>query len=652
MLTWGGHKGNKYFFRAEAPLVFWGKRRIVFGAATLAILLGLWGALRSWHHDVPPQDPDNSRDTFVSPFQNVRPEVRYVGDAACAGCHVRQSETYHQHPMGRSLARVEERAGLERYDEAAHDPFEAAGNQFRVERRGEQVIHTVQRRDDQGVIAASEAEVHFAIGAGVRGYSYVIDRDGYLYQSPISWYTERQAWDLSPHLAKSVEQLYRPVQVACLFCHANHVEPVEQSGNHFQTPLFQGESIGCERCHGPGERHVQRRQSGEGVDGLDDSIVNPRRLEPALREAVCQQCHLLGVCRIVRRGRQPFDYRPGLPLDWFWSLIVRPAESSEQYKFASQVEQMLASRCYRASDGKLGCISCHDPHEKPAPDQAARHYRDRCLACHVETSCALTPAARREKGPEDNCTACHMGRINASNVAHMASTDHRILRRPDSEGASPRPGPRGETLLASFFHPAQETAGEAGRDLGVALMDLASTNLPAQLREQSARQALPLLEEAVRLGPDDAPAWQARGYALWLQGRKEDALAALETTLQLAPRREEALMYAAGLAGQLGRDETALTYWRRLTTVNPYTVRAHVEIARLLALRQEWAEAREACHKALRLDPFHTAARQLLIESALRTGHSEEADSEFATLLRLNPRDEAALRRWFDTLLR
>ena len=35
--------------------------------------------------------------------------------------------------------------------------------------------------------------------------------------------------------------------------------------------LFRGHAIGCERCHGLGEIHVQRPAV---VDGLDDTIVN------------------------------------------------------------------------------------------------------------------------------------------------------------------------------------------------------------------------------------------------------------------------------------------------------------------------------------------------------------------------------------------
>jgi tetratricopeptide (TPR) repeat protein len=493
-----------------------------------------------------------------------------------------------------------------------------------------------------------------------------MNRQGYLFQSPISWYSERQVWDLSPHLGKSVDPPYRPVQALCLYCHANHVDPVEHTGNQFHEPIFQGYSIGCERCHGPGELHVKRRQRGESDPGEDDGIVNPGHLQPALREAVCQQCHLQGVVRIARRGRQWFDYRPGLPMQEFWSVFAKATSLDSQKKFSSQVEQMYASRCYRGSRGKLGCISCHDPHQVPAPEQKLGYYRNRCLACHQENSCHLSPTARRMQSPGDSCVDCHMKRISSA-IAHMASTDHRILRRQADEDRSAEPtlpgsnpsswlvrlGQSPESALVLFPQDLMDTGNpETARALGLALVDLAGLKVPTSIRTQLAQSALPLLTATVQTWPDDAPAWQAQGYTLWLLDRKPEALAALETALTKAPRREEALVYAAAVSAQLGQDPAAIEYWQRALNVNPWSERSHYELAKLLVKDQQWQKALSEGREAMALNPFHLETRLVLIECHIGLGDKERARTEFNEVLSLNPLDPAALKRWFEQQMR
>src|SRR2546426_5301569 len=162
-----------------------------------------------------------------------------------------------------------------------------------------------------------DAEVQFVLGSGTNGKSYLIGSDGYLFQSPISWYAQKKIWDLSPGFGNLYPR-QRPITAECLFCHCNRALPEEHSLNHYREPIFEGYSIGCERCHGPGELHVKKQERNEPPEGADDSIVNPARLPPALREAVCQQCHLLAENRILPPDRQAFDYRPGLPLHEFW----------------------------------------------------------------------------------------------------------------------------------------------------------------------------------------------------------------------------------------------------------------------------------------------------------------------------------------------
>ena len=163
------------------------------------------------------------------------------------------------------------------------------------------------------------------------------------------------------------------------------------------------------------------------VDGKDMTIVNPADLTPALRDDVCAQCHLAGDARILRVGRRNEDYRPGLPFHRFWTVFVQPPDRAED-RFVGQVEQMHESHCFLASRGRLGCISCHNPHHFPAPAEKAAYYRGRCLACHAERGCSLPASDRLERSKDDDCTGCHMPKASSFDIPHAASANHRIPR--------------------------------------------------------------------------------------------------------------------------------------------------------------------------------------------------------------------------------
>src|SRR5262249_3725696 len=146
-----------------------------------------------------PAPVDDPRLTYVTPYRNVRPEVQYVGDAACAQCHPTQADTYRHHPMGRSLAPVAAIVGEHRYDKAVGNPFHAFGLQFWGDRRGDRLFHRQVRRGAQGqVLAEVEEEMLYAVGSNTRGRSFFTVRGDYVFQTSVSWFTQGNTWDLAP----------------------------------------------------------------------------------------------------------------------------------------------------------------------------------------------------------------------------------------------------------------------------------------------------------------------------------------------------------------------------------------------------------------------------------------------------------------------
>jgi hypothetical protein len=638
---------------ATSTLPSAGARWLLAGALAVAAAVGLgaWQWARPRPRPAPPPADDDPRRTYPTAYRNVRPEVRYVGDAACAECHADLTETYRHHPMARSLLPVSHLASPP-LDPAAHNPFEKFGHTFLVRRQGDRLTHREIAPGPAGKPPPQvELDVAYAVGSGTHGQSFLVDRDGRLFQSPISWYAQARRWDLSPGYPPNLS-FGRPIKVGCLFCHANDADHVADSLNRYRPPIFRSPPIGCERCHGPGELHVQARERGDVVDGADPTIVNPGRLEPALREAVCQQCHLEGEVRVVRRGRQPFDFRPGLPLHLFWSVFVRRPEDADNRQVVSHVEQMEVSRCFRASKGRLGCTSCHDPHRMPAEEERVGYYRARCLRCHDpgrgQTDCSLVAARRKRNG--DDCVACHMPRAPSTDIVHTAITDHRVPRRPDDgpprPPAGPRP-PRGAIPIVAF-HADQFPPGdpEADRDLGLALVEMSRQYPEAAAPIGTA--ALPLLETAVEHWPDDVPSRAGRGRALLLLGRTDDALADFEAVLAARPEHETALADAAEAAEAPRHRPAALDYWRRAAAVDPWCAYYRAQEARVRAALDDWPGAIAAARAAVAINPSVTEPRLVLIDAHVRVGDREAAAAEFDALWSLNPPNREQLRRWFE----
>jgi hypothetical protein len=600
----------------------------------------------------PPEDP---RTAYAGPFLNVAPDVRYVGSAACADCHDRQSSSYRLHPMGRSMFPVSAADPAPPEDREHNNPFEALGSQFRVERGGDTVRHRRATFDGAGRPVYDFAlEASYAIGSGAHGHSYLTLREGgYVFQSPISWYAEKRTWDLSPGFSEALAP-GRPVSAECLYCHANHTEPVEGTLNRYKEPVFDGPAIGCERCHGPGEKHVAARRDGKPPDGVfDPTIVNPAHLDPPLREAVCEQCHLSGEARVLHRGRNFNDFRPGLSLGAVATVLVRFSESGRDNKAVNHVEQMHASRCFAESApaNRLGCVSCHDPHVHVVePAERVAHYRAGCLACHENHGCSVRREDRLKESPQDSCIDCHMPHNSLSNIPHTAGTDHRIVRfrrADDVPGPGPLPGGGGIPVVPFHVPIPIPTNSDTERDVGVGLMGpLTDTGKVDPV--VYANVALSVLETAVVRDPEDWDAWEAKARALWARGRPGEALASLELVLAKEPRREGALAAAGALAQELGQRDLAIDYWRRAVQVNPWRAIYRQPLCALLAQKGAWEELRPHAEAWLRLDPASSEGRQTWIVYLLRTGRKDEARGAFEKLRALRPENVDKLSDWYE----
>lgn len=592
-----------------------------------------------------PPAPNVSQPQDVgAPRVERQAHFKSAADAKCGDCHADIVAAYSKHPMGRSLAKAAAADPLETYGAEAHLPCADGAYHYEVSLAGDRMIHRERRFNAAGEsVTASERPIAYAVGSGRRGRSYLIQDHDRLFMSPLTYYPPHQRWDLSPGYERNNSHFFRPIVGGCLFCHAGETTFDDDSLNYYPSPAFAQESIGCHRCHGPGETHVTKQSAG-AASGPDDSIINPARLTGDLALDVCAQCHLSGAARVIAPGKGLHDFVPGERLRDSVAIYVERRDKSD--RFVSHVEQMKESRCFLGSEGALRCTSCHDPHRAPEEATKVDFYRERCAKCHADRGCSAPAVDRQATTPADNCLTCHMPALSTE-IRHAAVSDHRIPRRPIAD-EPPEEKPLGLARLTPFDRTALDDPNyPLARNAGLALL-MAIDAHDREPRPEDVAAAARNLEEVIQASPEDNVAREGLGAAYLRLNEPAAALAHFEHILRDHPDREFSISGAARAAFAVKRFELAADYWRSVAERNPALPLYTTELARSLGEQRAWEACRAVSTAGLQRFPENFVLRRYAVESALGLRDFAAADVEFAEFLKLEPPGAAEIRFWYE----
>jgi hypothetical protein len=328
----------------------------------------------------------------------------YIGNDGCATCHADQAaahqgsghaRTFFDHQLASHYSTL--------IKQAADDPERSVRLKYSAE--GTELVASFEdgSRDQR-------LSIQFALGSGSHATTFINlleDSRGEptVLEHRFSLFHHDEQVGLTPSHAgltvrEPIEDFGRLHQgkdaINCITCHTT---TATIRGAHLDNLRA---SVGCESCHGPGREHAAAMQSSQS----DLAIRFIQGRSTALEEIqMCGRCHRLP------------------------EMLSAPPSKSDPKLARFQPVGLLNSECYRRSEERLRCTTCHDPHQ--TVDLNPQNYTSKCVNCHskVDQGQKLCP-----QSPKDNCVSCHMPAVEVH--PGISFHDHWIRARP-SESPAP-----------------------------------------------------------------------------------------------------------------------------------------------------------------------------------------------------------------------
>jgi hypothetical protein len=324
-----------------------------------------------------------------------------AGNITCTTCHTAQARSQPETSMARAIQRPEADPLFEKHPKLT---FKLGKYSYAIERRGAEVSYSVS--DGRDTISLP---LHYAFGVGSQ--TFVLERDGRLYESFVSYYPAIDGLDITmgdQHLDPKtlLEAMGRDVTeseaTSCFGCHSTGSVVNKQLDLNSMVP-----GVKCEHCHVGAMQHLEAISHGK----LDAVPPKLKKLSPEDLSNFCGQCHRT------------------------WETVVRNKWQGEM-DVRFQPYRLANSKCFDGVDQRISCLSCHDPHQEIV--RVDKTYDAKCLACHTaEAKPSVGMLAAHTSQPpsqvkmptcpvsKSDCVSCHMPRVQLPG-GHMIFADHEI----------------------------------------------------------------------------------------------------------------------------------------------------------------------------------------------------------------------------------
>ena len=327
-------------------------------------------------------------------------QTNSVAPGACARCHVEaltQPDTF----MAHALEAVDKCKIL-----IDHPVLTVTVGKYsyRIERKGSESEYSVS----DGTKTVTLPIAWAMGGSAALGQTYILEQDGALYESRVSWFRELKG--LGPTMGyegtvpldindAAGRLIHQDEKLHCFGCHATNAVQGKQLTLDKLIPGVQ-----CSHCHESTDAHLAAMLSGGPGPAIPEGLTRLIKLSADQASNFCGQCHRT------------------------WAEIVAQGNPSiANIRF--QPYRLTGSKCYDPDDTRISCLACHNPHHDFNAQTV--NFDPKCLACHSNGKGSGTrpaggkPGAKACPVAKDKCVSCHMPRIELPG-AHYKFTDHRI----------------------------------------------------------------------------------------------------------------------------------------------------------------------------------------------------------------------------------
>jgi predicted CXXCH cytochrome family protein len=572
----------------------------------------------------------------------------YVGSTRCRDCHQAYYDRWLHSDHAKAMG--EASAALGSFDGAE---VRSHGRVTRMSTKDGRPRVTFV--DEHG--ATEEHEVRYTFGHSPLQQYLVPLEDGRLQVLQVGWDTAKKTWfpmhgdvDVRPGSSLHWRSFYANWNVMCASCHSTDLRKGYDPERDRYDTRWSEISVGCEACHGPGERHVRwaERPDHAGDPGL---IPMPRKGKEMDPLAVCGPCHSRRQANTEKAafGEGYLDhFSPELLRD---SLYYPDGQILDEVFVLGSFMQSLMYRkgvvctnCHDPHTGKVVaegnklCVRCHDASRFDTPKHHFHPAKGspgaRCVECHMPQRTYMVVDPRRDHGlriprPDlsdalgtpNACSPCHQDKSARWAADAIAKVHPKAAQRPS-------PGPAiaaGRAGKPEAVGPLAALAGDRDQAAIVraTALELLSAYPPSPAVGDLVRQSLSSKEPLVRLAAvEGAAAWSPRERVERVAPLLSDPLRAV---------RIQAARALVDLGGRLQRGRHAEAFGRAL---DEYVAaqRANIDhpggrlnLGTIEAARGDRAAAERHYRAALKLAPAYVPAAVNLAELLERRKARKEA---------------------------